>query len=103
MDEGVYTLQIKCRLPITDLFLRCPPVAPKEPRRSPGALHQPHSAPDRREVAGIIGHRSSAAGGCKLLDEGVYTLQIKCRLIITGDEISIYLVTFFHTMGDILL
>ena len=25
MDEGVYTLQIKCRLPVTDLFLRCPP------------------------------------------------------------------------------
>ena len=76
LDEGAYTLQIKCRLPVTDLFLRCPPSAPKESRRSPGAPPAGAHTAERLRA-------SSAAGGYKLLDEGVYTLQIKCRLPIT--------------------
>ena len=76
MDEGAYTLQIKCRLPVTDLFLRCPPSAPKESRRSPGAPPAGAHTAERLRA-------SSAAGGYKLLDEGVYTLQIKCRLPVT--------------------
>ena len=58
MDEGVYTLQIKCRLPATDLFLRCPPSAPKEPRRTRPGPNQPAIRTEELRTETCNGHFS---------------------------------------------